>query len=171
MFSFHSRWTLLRVQVTSPALLSCKQLPFDMLSLTCSFDYCQLSSKDRSSELRAPHLSLLFNHHLTCYFPLNKGKNNTHFCFKILTQFLSIWALKRVSCVHTLKTAALILRLKGFDLILVSANVNSLKEPDSSCCYFHMQSLFYPLEIKSVSAFSAFLFLFKVISKNLPKNT
>lgn len=47
--------------------------------------------------------------------------------------------------------------------------MNSLKEPDLSCCYFHMKNIFYPLEMKFVSAFSAFLFLFEAISKNLPR--
>lgn len=57
--------------------------------------------------------------------------------------------------------------LKGFDLILVSMNTNNLKEPDLSCYYFHRQSIFYHLEMKFVSAFSAFPFLFEAISKNL----
>lgn len=59
--------------------------------------------------------------------------------------------------------------LKGFDLTWVSTNLNSLKESDLTCCYFHMQSIFYPLERKTVSVFSAFLFLFEDTSKNLSR--
>lgn len=51
--------------------------------------------------------------------------------------------------------------LKGFDLVLVSANVKFDEIPHAKYVL--------PPEMKFLSAFSAFLFLFEAISKNLQR--
>lgn len=78
---------------------------------------------------------------------LTRGKITIcHFSLTIRTLFPSVYALRKshayIHSDHGIKHETQ--TLPSFDFLLLSANMNNLKEPDLSCCYFHMQSIFYP---------------------------